>query len=88
MKGNAAVHDRKAQNILFNDGHVSAELYPNCGINNDNIWKFWPSNNPTDEQREVGDKTDVFKYAPAQGVAIPKSKDDACLVTERNDLKE
>jgi prepilin-type N-terminal cleavage/methylation domain-containing protein/prepilin-type processing-associated H-X9-DG protein len=89
-KGNAAVHGRKAQNVLFNDGHVAAELYPNCGINNDNIWKFWPTytKTPTDLEREAGSQTDVMAYTPNQGAASPKNKDDACLVNERNDNKE
>jgi prepilin-type N-terminal cleavage/methylation domain-containing protein/prepilin-type processing-associated H-X9-DG protein len=89
-KGNAAVHSRKAQNVLFNDGHVSAELYPNVGINNDNIWKVWPSytTTPTDEEREVGSKTDVLAYTPNPGNVSPRNKDDACLVNERNDNKE
>jgi len=96
-KGNAAGHGRKAQNVLFNDGHVTAELYPNCGINNDNIWKMWPSysQTPTDAEREAGKGTsgstswaDISAYAPGPGNASPRSKDDACLVNERNDNKE
>jgi prepilin-type processing-associated H-X9-DG protein len=97
LKGNCASHGRKAQNVLFNDGHVAAEMYPNCGINNDNIWKYWPSytNTPTDTEREVGAGAspppltsagnENLQYTPGAGSASPKNKDDACLVNERND---
>lgn len=99
LKGNCASHGRKAQNVLFNDGHVAAELYPNCGINNDNIWKFWPSytTTPTETQIEVGAgtypppasaSTENMQYTPGAGSASPKSNYDACLVNERNDNKQ
>ena len=99
VKGNCASHGRKAQNVLFNDGHVAAELYPNCGINNDNIWKVWPSYTaaPTTTELEVGAGAspppssagaENLQYAPSAGSASPRSKDDACLVNERNDNKE
>lgn len=99
FKGNCASHGRKAQNVLFNDGHVAAELYPNCGINDDNIWKFWPSYTaaPTNTELEVGAGVspppasagaENLQYTPGAGSASPKSKDDACLVNERNDNKE
>ncbi len=99
LKGNCASHGRKSQNVLFNDGHVAAELYPNCGVNNDNIWKFWPSytTTPTDTQIQVGAgtypppasaSTENMQYTPSAGSASPKSQDDACLVNERNDNKQ
>jgi prepilin-type N-terminal cleavage/methylation domain-containing protein/prepilin-type processing-associated H-X9-DG protein len=98
LKGNAAAHSRKAQNVLFNDGHVTAESFPNCGIDYDNIWKYWPNINPTDTEREIGKGTkdssgaastaEIFSYTPSQGTALPKNKDDNCLVNERNDNKE
>ena len=99
LKGNCASHGRKAQNVLFNDGHVVAESYPNCGINNDNIWKAWPSPTkaPTDTEREVGAGAspppasagkENLQYAPSPGLASPANKDDSCLVNERNDYKD
>jgi prepilin-type N-terminal cleavage/methylation domain-containing protein/prepilin-type processing-associated H-X9-DG protein len=99
LKGNCASHGRKAQNVLFNDGHVAAESYPNCGISNDNIWKVWPSYTtaPTETQIEVGAGAsppptsagnENLQYIPTPGSASPKSKDDACLVNERNDNKQ
>lgn len=102
LKGNCVAHGRKAQNVLFNDGHVAAEPYPNCGINNDNIWKFWPSytTTPTDTEREIGAGVspppvppapagqENLQYTPGSGSASPKGQDDTCLVNERNDNQE
>jgi prepilin-type N-terminal cleavage/methylation domain-containing protein len=53
--GNAAAHQREGQNILYNDGHVRFERYPNIGIANDNIWKYWPHEPPlTQEEKQLG----------------------------------
>jgi hypothetical protein len=82
LTGNAATHQRKAQNILFNDGHVNAGSFPNVGYNNDNVWRFWNGSGATDEEKQVGG------MSPSQGNCVPKSKDDACLVNEKNDNKK
>jgi prepilin-type N-terminal cleavage/methylation domain-containing protein len=81
LTGNAAAHERKAQNILYNDGHVSAEPYPNCGYNYDNVWKYWGKTKPDVVEMQVGG------VAPKQGVAAPKSKDDTCLINDKNDYE-
>ena len=47
--GNAAAHQRDSQNVLFNDGSVSAQKFPNCGIENDNIWKSWGATKSSEE---------------------------------------
>ncbi len=82
LTGNAAAHERKAQNVLFNDGHVNAEAYPNCGYNYDNIWRYWNTTKAGIQEMQVGGT------APKPGVALPKSKDDACLINDRNDNNE
>jgi prepilin-type N-terminal cleavage/methylation domain-containing protein len=82
LTGNAAAHERKAQNVLFNDGHVEAEAFPNCGYNYDNIWKYWNTTKPAMDEMQVGGT------APKPGVALPKSKDDACLVNDKNDYND
>jgi prepilin-type processing-associated H-X9-DG protein len=41
--GNAIVHQKDGQNVLFMDGHVAFEKRPFCGINDDNIYTFWDS---------------------------------------------
>jgi prepilin-type N-terminal cleavage/methylation domain-containing protein len=82
LTGNAAGHERKAQNVLFNDGHAEAEPAPNCGYNYDNIWRYWNTTKPGAEEMQVGGT------APKPGVALPKSKDDACLINDKNDYNE
>lgn len=57
MTGNAASHQREGQNVLYNDGHVRFERYPNIGIACDNIWKYWPTAPPFADdakQRQFG----------------------------------
>jgi prepilin-type N-terminal cleavage/methylation domain-containing protein/prepilin-type processing-associated H-X9-DG protein len=80
LKGNAAQHERKGQNVLFMDGHVATQATPNCGYNNDNIYRAWNSkNNPTEEEKQVKG------LMPKQGDLKLYNKDDTCLVSERND---
>jgi prepilin-type N-terminal cleavage/methylation domain-containing protein/prepilin-type processing-associated H-X9-DG protein len=38
IKGNSGNHEQEGQNVLFGDGHVTYELTPLCGPNNDNIY--------------------------------------------------
>jgi prepilin-type processing-associated H-X9-DG protein len=43
------------QNVLFGDGHVSYEKQPNVGVNNDNIYTFWSTEeNPTEQDIQGG----------------------------------
>jgi prepilin-type N-terminal cleavage/methylation domain-containing protein len=80
LKGNAALHERKAQNVLFMDGHVASMATPTCGYNNDNIYRAWNSKNtPTEEEKQVKG------LMPKQGDLKLYNKDDTCLVSERND---
>lgn len=54
---NSMNHDKKGQNVLFHDGHVTFEEIASCGINNDNIYTSWNidiSQIPTKVQREIG----------------------------------
>ncbi len=82
LTGNAAAHERKAQNVLFNDGHAEAEPFPNCGYNYDNIWRYWNSSKPSVQEMQIGGT------APQPGMALPKSKDDACLINDKNDYND
>jgi prepilin-type N-terminal cleavage/methylation domain-containing protein len=80
FKGNSAQHERKAQNVLFMDGHVASHAAPNCGFNNDNIYRAWNSKtNPTEEEKQAKG------LKPIQGNVKIYNKDDSCLVSERND---
>ena len=82
----SAAHEREGQNVLFNDQHVSFEKTPNCGINNDNIWKFWTTNPPADDAaRELfGTPPDPARPTTGAGVGVGQSQDaaDAYLVNE------
>ena len=43
------------QIVLFADGHTSYETQPNVGVNNDNIYTAWPTDdNPTDQDKQGG----------------------------------
>jgi hypothetical protein len=81
---NSASHQREGQNVMFLDASVSFEPSPNCGIANDNIWKYWEK---TSDQMEARDKElgsvpwDVTEPDEEHG---PMSKEDAYLVNELN----
>jgi len=88
--GNAFPHQCEGQNVLFNDGHVRFEKYPNCGIDNDNIWKCWsvyplPLPPGGDKERQFGQEhyTSVLK-GPGQADMGPADQKDAFLVNEDN----
>ncbi len=83
--GNAAAHQREGQNVLFNDSSVSFAKYPNVGIENDNIYKYWPSATTNERGKQVGnDTSDCYD----NGEWGPKDKEDAWLVGDRNDRRE
>ena len=43
------------QNVLYADGHAMYELQPNTGVNNDNIYTVWSTDeNPTDQDKQGG----------------------------------
>jgi len=78
--GNSAAHQREGQNVLFLDSHVSFEKYPNVGVDNDNIWMYLDTLDPTNQERETG------KIAPTgNGIGAPFMEKDAYLVNERNE---
>ncbi len=58
--GNSAHHGESkhpphGQNVLFADGHTSYETQPNVGVNNDNIYTVWSTDdNPTDQDKQGG----------------------------------
>ncbi len=82
--GNAAAHQREGQNVLFNDGHVRFERYPNCGIDNDNIWKAWENDPPPAAyDRELGEEYAGQLKSSFAGLA-PLDQKDAFLVSEAN----
>ena len=82
--GNSAAHQRDGQNVLFNDSHVDFEKFPNVGVNNDNIWKYWPSQSPTVIERELDSVPPQPSPTNGSGVGVygPVSEEDAYLVNE------
>ena len=87
--GNAAAHLRETQNVLYNDFHVVAEPYPNIGMEQDNIWKHWPTTSiPLPRVRQLESIAPLCPWAePDAGVgdSWPMSPEDAYLVNERNE---
>jgi len=86
--GNCAAHQREGQNVLYNDSHVGFEKFPNVGIENDHIWKHWPTTTaPTEPyDRQLGGTTSSSTYSPAgaNGATKPQGEQDAYLVSEKN----
>ena len=85
--GNSQSHEREGQNVLFNDGHVNFEEHPNCGINNDNIWKWWPGPEADDQDKQLGDASVIPGYGTGSanthvGSGVPVTSKDAYLVNE------
>lgn len=87
-KGSCAAHQRDGQNVLFNDSHINFERYPNCGVNNDNIYKPWGVNVNTitdpatkAQVRQVGSPIQAPQdpYLPAWH---PWGEEDSVLVNE------
>ena len=70
--------------MLFLDTHVGFERFPNVGIENDNIYRYWNSYTPgsrdvEDEERQIGGQ------APENnGDGVPQDFRDAYLVVEKN----
>ena len=83
LTGNSAAHQREGQNVLFNDGHVRFQRYPNCGIENDNIWKAWTVENPDQCHRQVGPPYRNILRGPTQSLG-PGGFKDAFLINEVN----
>ncbi|MCK5225940.1 MAG: type II secretion system protein [Planctomycetes bacterium] len=81
-KENSACHNFEGQNVLFLDTHVSWEKYPNVGIENDNIYKYWPNATPTDCEIQLD--TANTEYTVGTSCWGPESDRDAWLVNEDN----
>ena len=80
--GNCAAHQREGQNVLYNDSHVGFEKFPNVGIENDHIWKFWPNATPTPQERQLATVTETAQGN--NGTTKSQSAQDAYLVSEKN----
>ncbi len=65
--GNAIAHQEDGQNVLFMDIHVNFEKRATCAINDDNIYTFGLSGDPTGT-------------TPIPGVSMPAHRLDSLLV--------
>lgn len=53
--GNSTHHKYEGQNVLYIDGSARFERKPNCAVNNDNIYTYWPTaENPTENNIQTG----------------------------------
>jgi len=84
--GNAAAHQRDGQNVVFQDAHIEFAKYPNCGINNDNIFKVWTADNAANgQQKETGPlSTGLYPTTNTGRDQQPKSKEDSFMCSEVN----
>jgi len=85
--GNCAAHQREGQNVLYNDNHANFERYPNCGVQNDHIWKSWSgASRPAEETAQVGGltSTDNLSASGGDGRGRSRGEMDAYLVSEKN----
>ncbi len=80
-KSSCASHQRDGQNVLFNDSHVKFERFPNCGVNNDNIYNYWGTATPLPVQRELGTFWPDIQTAYG-GNWHPYAEEDSVLVNE------
>jgi prepilin-type N-terminal cleavage/methylation domain-containing protein len=83
--GNSANHDSDGQNVLFNDGAVSFNNVPYCGMNNDNIYTIAS----TTVRREAGSLPNITSTPSITGSTpmfrtstIPQSAVDSLLLNE------
>jgi prepilin-type N-terminal cleavage/methylation domain-containing protein/prepilin-type processing-associated H-X9-DG protein len=85
-KGNCATHQWDGQNVMFVDGHVTFEKYPNVGIRNDHIWKCWPGcTDVIDRDKQgAGDPTTNAPKINGDTASLPKNIEDAVLILDRN----
>ncbi len=52
---NAFPHKRQGQSVLYGDGHSEWAKTSDVGVNQDNIYTFWPKEkDPTDHDRRIG----------------------------------
>ena len=82
--GNCAAHQRKGQNVLFNDSHVDFEQFPVVGIANDHIWKYWLQDRDAMDNLspEVAAKQRQSGKDARGNDGVPESEEDAFLVNE------
>ncbi|AQT68374.1 putative major pilin subunit [Anaerohalosphaera lusitana] len=80
---NSGNHQREGQNVLFNDMHVTFHKRADVGVNQDNIWMKYRTNETTEWAKRVGEQS-------AQPVLnnfdkfLPHDREDNVLVSDEN----
>jgi prepilin-type N-terminal cleavage/methylation domain-containing protein len=77
--GNSTNHDNDGQNVLFNDGSVSFNTVPYCGIDGDNIYTMAPT--ATGLRREAGTLPPSPRIFNTTTMRL-SSGDDSLLINE------
>jgi len=80
---NAVTHQQDGQNVLFNDGHVIFAKKPNVGVDDDHIWKYWPTAPPPKPDARTCQFAGVKPTKNGDG--MPMAESDAYLVNERQE---
>jgi len=75
--GNAQTHQEDAQNILFMDGHTSAEKTSHCGVDDDNVYTPWTGAGAVGTGKTNG-RQPPFNLA----AMTPMDRTDSWLVTD------
>jgi len=68
-QGNAIMHGRRGQNVLFLDGHVEYAMCPYCGYGDDNIYTSWKGK-------------DKIRGTPPKLGSQPANRRDSLLVND------
>jgi len=83
--GNPVAHQREGMQVLFIDGHVDWERLPNCGIEKDHIYKYWPqAGEVTQRDKQFGGLAPYGKEIIGTNTIGPRAETDTWLVNEYN----
>jgi prepilin-type N-terminal cleavage/methylation domain-containing protein len=81
--GNSTNHENDGQNVLFNDGSVSFNTVPYCGIDGDNIYTIAPTTVTAAEPRQKGTLPGLPRiFSNSMKLSL---SDDSLLVNEGRD---
>jgi prepilin-type N-terminal cleavage/methylation domain-containing protein len=78
--GNSTNHDNDGQNVLFNDGSVSFNTVPYCGIDSDNIYTIAPTTPTATIRGEAGSLWSPMTFNTTNMKL--SSGDDSLLINE------
>ncbi len=82
MTGNSASHQREGQNVLYTDASVRFAKHPNVGVDNDNIYQYWPDYSLVKPKKKVRQACGLMPPRYEIGEAYPQSYVDALLIND------